>query len=135
MNDTTATISELKKLVTDFRDERGWDRFHAPRNLTTSIVLESSELLELFQWDLKTLSVAQVRKDKGRMEEIKKEMADIVIYCLSMVDILGIDLTDSIIKKLEHNRKKYPTKHFNDKGQDLKYYKKIKAKYRSGKSK
>lgn len=132
MNDKEATISDLLKIVTAFRDERGWDKYHAPRNLATSIVLESSELLELFQWDMKALSSSQVKKDKARMEEIKKELADILIYCLSLSDILGIDVAESIIKKLEHNRVKYPVKHFNKKSQDLSYYKKVKAKYRLG---
>src|SRR3990167_1744011 len=131
MKDDAITVSELVKLVTNFRDERGWYKFHAPRNLATSIVLESSELLELFQWDMKAFSAAQIKKDKARMEEIKKEMADIIIYCLSLADILGINVSDSISKKFEHNEKKYPVKHFNKKKQDLKYYKKIKAKYRS----
>lgn len=132
MKDDTTSISELIKLVTDFRDARGWDKFHAPRNLATSIVLESSELLELFQWDLKAFSAAEVRKDKEKMKEIRNEMADIIIYCLSLSEILKIDVSDSITKKLEHNRKKYPVKHFNKNGQNLKYYKKIKAKYRAG---
>jgi dCTP diphosphatase len=132
MNDKNTSISELKKIVTDFRDARGWNKFHAPRNLATSVVLESAELLELFQWDLKAFSAAQIKKDKERMEEVKKEMADIVIYCLSLADILGIDISDAIIGKMEHNAKKYPVTHFNKKGQDLKYYKKIKRLYRSG---
>ena len=62
-------------------------------------------------------------------------MADIIIYCLSLSDVLGIDISEAIKQKLEHNAIKYPTKHFNKNRQDLKYYKKMKAKYRAGKSK
>ncbi len=133
MNDNTTGLSQLIKLVTNFRDERGWGKYDVPRNLATSIVLESSELLELFQWDLKTLSSAQLKKDKDRMEEIKKEMADILIYCFSLADDLGIDVSDSVVKKLEHNARKYPIKYFNKDRQDNDYYNKVKAKYRANK--
>lgn len=134
MNDKNTRITELKKIVTDFRDARGWDKFHAPRNLATSIVLESSELLELFQWDLETFSAAQIKKDGERMGEIRKEMADVIIYCLSLADILGIDVTDAIVKKMEHNAKKYSVIYFNKDSQDAKHYKKIKKLYRLGKA-
>lgn len=133
MRDNKIKLAELTKQITKFRDERGWKKFHTPRNLATSIVLESSELLELFQWDLKALSVSDVKKDFERMEKIKQEMADIIIYSISLADVLKIDVSEAIAEKLKHNSKKYPTKHFNKNGQDLKYYKKIKAEYRSGK--
>lgn len=133
MKDNKTKLTELIKQVTKFRDDRGWKKFHIPRNLATSIVLESSELLELFQWDLKTLSAFEIKKDSERMEKIKQEMADIIIYSLSLADVLKIDVSETIAEKLDHNAKKYPIKHFNKNGQDLKYYKKIKAKYRAGK--
>lgn len=133
MKDNKTKLAELISLITKFRDERGWSKFHSPRNLATSIVLESSELLELFQWDLKAISASEIRKNKEKMDEIKKEMADIIAYCLSLADTLEIDVSEAVSEKMIHNAKKYPTKHFNKNGQDHKYYKKIKAKYRVGK--
>lgn len=133
MKDNKTRLRELVKQITNFRNERGWKKFHTPRNLATSIVLESSELLELFQWDLKALSASEVKQDTERMEKIKQEMADVIIYCLSLADVLKIDVSEAIGQKLEHNAKKYPTKYFNKDGQDLKFYKKIKAKYRAKK--
>lgn len=133
MRDNKTKLGELVKRVTEFRDERGWKKFHTPRNLATSVVLEASELLELFQWDLKAMSTSEVRKDSERMEKIRQEMADIIIYCLSLANVLEINVSEAIERKLEHNAKKYPTKHFNKNGQDLKYYKKIKAEYRASK--
>lgn len=123
-------MEELIKQIIKFRDERGWKKFHTPRNLATSIVLESSELLELFQWDLKIASASELKKDSERMEKIKQEIADIITYCLFLANILKIDVSKIITEKLNHNAKKYPTKDFN-KEQGLKYYKKVKAKYRS----
>jgi NTP pyrophosphatase (non-canonical NTP hydrolase) len=130
MNDKETTVSDLRKLITKFRDLRGWKKFHAPRNLATSIVLESSELLELFQWDLETFSAAKIKKDEKRMEEIKKEMADIIIYSLLLADVLGIDVSRAIVNKVNHNAKKYPVRYFNKMGQDSEYYKRTKVNYR-----
>ena len=42
---------DLKNRILQFRDERDWKQFHTPENLAKSIVIESSELLEHFQWD------------------------------------------------------------------------------------
>lgn len=39
----------------------------------------------------------------------QEELADVMIYCLSMANTLEIDLTNAIIEKLESNKKKYPT--------------------------
>ena len=40
------TIDQILK----FRDDRDWKQFHNPKDLAISIVLEASELLEVFQW-------------------------------------------------------------------------------------
>ena len=129
MSKKITTLAELEKLVCDFRDQRGWRKDHTPRNLATSIVLEASELLEIFQWDLSVKD----QKDLTNKEKlsIRKEIADVVIYCLSLAEILGIDLSDAVVEKINHNKKKYPTEFFNKDKQDETYYKKIKRKYRS----
>ena len=94
MND----ISELKKLVARFRDERDWKKYHTPKDLSLSISIEAAELLELFQW-------RDGHCDKERLEE---EMADVMIYLLSLADVADIDLGEAVIKKLEKNEEKYP---------------------------
>ena len=37
--------------IVRFNQERDWDQFHSPANLAKSIAIESSELLECFQWN------------------------------------------------------------------------------------
>jgi NTP pyrophosphatase (non-canonical NTP hydrolase) len=49
MNDSDTTLSELRELVREFRDRRGWARFHTPKNLTMAIAVEAAELMEQFQ--------------------------------------------------------------------------------------
>ncbi len=50
MSDDKTTISQLRSIIDSFVDERDWQQFHSPKNLSMSISIESSELMELFQW-------------------------------------------------------------------------------------
>lgn len=93
-------IEELKELVVHFRDKRNWEKFHTPKNLSVSISIEASELMELFQWhdDL-------ARVDK---EDLEDEIADILIYLLLMAEVTEVDLVKAVKRKVEKNKEKYP---------------------------
>lgn len=98
-------MSEFKRLtdrVVAFRDERDWQQFHNPKDLALSLSLEASELLENFQW--KTSEEA-VEKNG---ENIKDELADIVIYALLFANETGINLVEAIEHKIQKNIEKYP---------------------------
>ena len=97
---------KLKKEILDFRKKRDWEKFHKPKDLAVSIVLEAAELLENFQWKTDTEAAAMV-KGKGRTA-IEEEIADIAIYLTYLNHDLGIDIEEVMAKKLEKNRKKYP---------------------------
>lgn len=127
--DKEKTINELKNNISIFMEQRGWNK-SSPINLAISISLESSELLEIFQWDNNVLSEKNIMFDKDRMNNIKQEMADILIYTLSLSERLGIDTSDIVEEKLAYNSQKYPVKYFNTKNQNPDYYKKIKKLYR-----
>lgn len=107
-NDTHLTFDELKTLVQQFRDERDWHKYHNPKNLSMSISIESAELMELFQWLTLEESIA-LKDNKAKFEQIKEEVADIIIYCLSLANILDIDLGQAVLEKIEKNKSKYPT--------------------------
>lgn len=103
-SDTDVTVQELKNLVVQFRDERGWRKHHQPKNLAMSICIEAAELLEHFQWD------ELGEKDKA---EIADELADVLINCVNFADIMDIDIASSFADKLERAKKKYPVSIFN----------------------
>ena len=94
-------IEELKDQVTDFRDQRDWKKYHNPRDLSMSISIEAAELLELFQWDNRYPDDV----DRYRLEE---EVADILIYLLSLADVADIDLEEAVQRKIRMNQNKYP---------------------------
>jgi NTP pyrophosphatase (non-canonical NTP hydrolase) len=123
--------NEIKK----YSEERGWDNL-LPADLAKSISIEANELLELFQWE--NFSKEEVKKDKNKVKEISKEVADVMIYCFEMAHHLDFDMEKAVLEKLEQAKKKYPVKIFNKhvprndkKTQEL--YLKIKKKYRKGK--
>jgi NTP pyrophosphatase (non-canonical NTP hydrolase) len=95
-------MEEIIKEILKFRDERNWKQFHNPKDLAISLTLEASELLENFQWQTSEEAV-----DK-HFENIKDELADVLIYSILMAEKLNIDLNDVVIKKIEKNSKKYP---------------------------
>ena len=92
---TKATAARLK----EFNTARNWDEIHTPANLAKSISIEAAELLELFQWDDKSLDI----------ERVKEELADVIIYSLIMVEALNLDADAIVNEKITKNSKKYPT--------------------------
>ena len=101
-------MEEVEKAVIEFTQERDWDQFHNPENLAKSIAIESGELLECFQWG-----------PSYNKNEVCRELADVVNYCILMADKLGVRLEDIVLEKLEENRKKYPVE--KAKGSSKKY--------------
>ncbi len=83
--------------VREFVRERDWAQFHSPENLAKSIAIEAGELLECFQWS----AVANEA-------DVKRELADVLIYCLLLADRIGMDVDELIRTKIEENRHKYP---------------------------
>lgn len=113
-NDRNTVIKELIVAVQEFLKERSWEKYHNPKDLAESICIEAAELLQLFQW-IKPEESEEFKRDQHKVGRIKGELADVVIYCLSMANTLNIDLTTAILEKIESNKKKYPSEHYKGK--------------------
>lgn len=110
------TIEELQKKVISFRDKRDWKQFHNPKDLSISLTLEATELLEHFQWK----SLQEVEEYvKTHKDKISDELADVFYWVLLIGHDLNIDLAKSLAKKMKENEKKYPIK--KAKGSHKKY--------------
>jgi len=81
-------MKDLENKVYTHLKARKWDNLR-PVDLAKSIMIEGAELLELFQWE--NLSLEEIKKNKEKISEIKKELADVLIYCLEMSVLLGLD--------------------------------------------
>ncbi|NJP37985.1 nucleotide pyrophosphohydrolase [Alkalicoccus luteus] len=98
MNDWQQLINQIN----DFRDARGWRQYHNPKDLAVSLSIEAAELLEDFQW---LSSEDAVTKN---IDNIRDEIADVMIYALMMCDELELDVQEIIEEKIKKNGKKYP---------------------------
>ncbi|MDK2808313.1 MAG: hypothetical protein PWP24_1048 [Clostridiales bacterium] len=88
------TIERIRK----FTKDRDWDQFHSPANLAKSIVIESAELLECFQWT----------DDEYDLQHIKEELADVMVYSQNLLDKLDLDADEIVNMKMSQNEEKYP---------------------------
>ncbi|MBT3827419.1 nucleotide pyrophosphohydrolase [bacterium] len=103
--DSKATIQELRAFVDAFVIERNWKPMHTPASLATAISLESSELLQIFQWSSPE-DGPRILKD--RQQEISDEVADVAITLIAFCNITGLDLDTAVRQKLAKQALKYP---------------------------
>ncbi len=119
MGDADTTLQQLKDRMDRFVKERDWEQFHSPKNLSMSIAIEAAELMEHFQW----LTVEQSKQlSPDELSEIGEELADIVIYSLSLSNVLGLDLSQTIVDKMAKNIRKYPRDKVRGKAHKYTYY-------------
>ena len=119
MADERITLSDLKERMAAFVRERDWEQFHTPKNISMSIAIEAAELMEHFQW----MTVEQSKSlDAEALQDIGEELADIVIYSLSMANFLQIDLAETVLAKMDKNIRKYPTEKVRGKAHKYTYY-------------
>jgi len=98
-------LARLRELVRVFVDERDWDQFHTPKNLSSALSVEAAELLEHFQW-LQTGRAEELGADK--LVQVRHEMADVLVYLVRLADKLDVDLMAAVQEKMVLNRAKYP---------------------------
>ena len=102
---TIATLEQLADAVREFGRARDWHQYHDPKNLTAALIVEAAELLEPFQW----LTPEQSRSlPEPKREAVRQEMADVLIYLVSLANCLDIDLLQAAEAKLAINAAKYP---------------------------
>ena len=103
--------SDTVDRILKFTEDRDWDQFHSPANLAKSISIEAAELLECFQWDEENYS----------LQDVKEELADVMVYCVDLLDKLHLDADKIINEKMDKNEAKYPVE--KAKGSAAKYNK------------
>ncbi len=98
------SLYELQELLEEFVAQRGWQKYHRPKNLAMSVAIEAAELMEHFQWCDKEPEELS-RKER---EEIAEEMADVLHYLLRLASVLDIDLYRASKAKIAKNHKRFP---------------------------
>ncbi|MEE9342596.1 MAG: nucleotide pyrophosphohydrolase [Gammaproteobacteria bacterium] len=105
MKKTSDSLEQLRKQLHTFANRRDWEQFHSPKNLSMALIAEAAELVEHFQWLTEKQSYSL---DEKKHNEVRLELADILIYLIRTADRLDIDLIQAAQDKIQINEKRYP---------------------------
>jgi dCTP diphosphatase len=100
-------LAEITARQRRFVVERDWEKYHTPKNLVMALSRECSELLEIFQWVDGDQSKIITANPQAK-EAVSDEIADVLLYLVRVADVLDIDISEAVCRKLEKNEKKYP---------------------------
>ena len=98
-------LDALQHKIRKFADDRNWDQYHTPKNLSMALIAECAELVEHFQWATPEESLTPT---PDKLAEIRDEVADTLIYLVELADALDIDLIAAARDKIAKNAVKYP---------------------------
>jgi len=93
---------KINESITKFTDERDWDKFHTPKNLSMALSVEASELVEIFQW-----KEGDDFEDPKTLQAAEEELSDIFYYTVRMCQKLDINLEEAFHRKMIKNRQKH----------------------------
>lgn len=99
-------VEDRQRALREFAEQRDWVRFHNPKNLAVALSVEASELLEIFQWLSPEESEDVMTGERG--DDVRDEIADVMIYLLRLADVLGIDLDEVVAAKIARNAERFP---------------------------
>ena len=94
------TYEDIRNELREFVAERNWEQYHNLKDLALSVSIEASELVEIFLF-----IIPEDINDEDR-QNIKLELADVLIYIFFMCDKLGIEPYEIIKEKMEINKKR-----------------------------
>ena len=103
------TLEELTRIQREFAQQRGWEKFHSPRNLILALVGEVGELSECFQWlgdDGAKPGLPGLSEEKRA--HIGDELSDVLCYLVRVADVCQVDLSAAVLSKIGKNAEKYP---------------------------
>lgn len=110
------SLGDLQAMIRRFVDDRDWDQFHNPKDMSISLSLEAAEVLEHFQWKN---NEEMLEHSTNKKSEIGEELADVFYWTLLLANKLDINLVDAFEKKMAKNNAKYPVE--KAKGNHKKY--------------
>lgn len=105
--EASVRLEDLRQAMDTFVEERGWHKFHTPRNLVLALVGEVGELAEIFQWRGE-VSPGLPDWSEADRTHLGEELSDCLLYLVRLSDRCGIDLASAAIRKMSLNRSKYP---------------------------
>ena len=91
-------MNELLEKIQALRIAKGWDQSDTPEILAKSIVVEAAELLACYQ------------TEAIDSQAVESELADVLMYTLSLCRDLGLDPEAVVLGKFDDIHRRYPDK-------------------------
>jgi dCTP diphosphatase len=108
MSDHGTAVGALRDKVAAFVRDRDWEQFHAPKNLVMALACEAAELMEHYLWVEASESARVTEEDDERRARVEAEVADVAMCLLNLCNVLSIDLSSALDRKLAEAAAKYP---------------------------
>ena len=102
-------MNEIESLAVDIRrfaNARNWEQFHTPKNLSMAVAGEAGELVAEFQWLTAEQSIG-ANMSAEKLKDVELEIADVAIYLIRLADVLGVDISEVVRKKLAINESRF----------------------------
>lgn len=102
MNEIENLAAEIRK----FAVARDWEQFHTPKNLSMAVAGEAGELVAEFQW-LTADQSTRLNMSPEKLKDVELEIADVAIYLIRLADVLGVNISEVVRKKLAINESRF----------------------------
>jgi len=89
-------MQDLLDQIQEMRIAKGWDKTDTPEILAKSTLIEAAELLECFT------------ENGFQIDHVKSEIADVLMYVLSLAMDLNLDPKSIILEKFSDIHQRYP---------------------------
>jgi len=97
-----------QRQIKKFCKERGWDKFHNPKDLLLGIVEEVGEIRNLIKWEQNPGKIKKILLKNRR--ELKDNIGDILWFLSILANSAKIDMDEAIKEVIEANKKRFPLK-------------------------
>lgn len=98
-------MEELTNKIIKLNEKRDWDQFHLPENLAKNISIESLEYFQL--------------NNEFNTNEVKEELANVINYCLLLVDKIKLNSEQIVLDKMKKTAKNILWKNLKRKAQNI----------------
>ena len=104
MENTKVSLADILEKALAMVRKQGWgvDGIQDPMHVVMAMSVEMGELLEHFAWMERSDLEAVMRGERPeKSEQIGEEFADVVIYGLQLMNALGLDAEQAILRKID----------------------------------
>jgi NTP pyrophosphatase (non-canonical NTP hydrolase) len=104
--DADTTLQHVKDSIARFTAARDWQQFHSAKNVAMALVSEAAELMAHFRW-CEAGQDAAVLADPVSLQEIRHEVADVMLLLAEFANVAGIDIAQAVREKMAINAERY----------------------------